>query len=150
MQLTKTIFNSAIFIEKKWVENRLWEKSTFLWEKELIHKPLPPMRFAGLNLHRREATRSGRALSQGPWALTPPRYGPRMGPSTPADSDRVRGQAGAPEDDDHVPWSRSPWRGHSGAVTPLVTSRPGPCWASQCLGTVTPGSGPREQWEWQG
>ena len=38
MQLTKTIFqNSAIFIEKKWVENQLWGKSAFLWEKELIH-----------------------------------------------------------------------------------------------------------------
>ena len=42
MQLTKTIFqNSAIFIEKKWVENRLCGKSAFLWEKELIHAPNP-------------------------------------------------------------------------------------------------------------
>ena len=65
MQLTKTIFNSAIFIEKKWVENRLWEKSAFLsgniyrfihtkratakyaqrskkgrcWEKKMYHPP---------------------------------------------------------------------------------------------------------------
>ena len=38
MQLTKTIFqNSAIFIEKKWVENELLGKSAFLWETELIH-----------------------------------------------------------------------------------------------------------------
>ena len=38
MQLTKTIFqNFAIFIEKKWVENRLWLKSGFCGEKELIH-----------------------------------------------------------------------------------------------------------------
>ena len=36
MQLTKTFpSNSAIFIEKKWVENRLWEKSAFLWEKNV-------------------------------------------------------------------------------------------------------------------
>ena len=36
MQLTKTIFqNSAIFIEKKWVENRLWGKSGFLWGKRI-------------------------------------------------------------------------------------------------------------------
>ena len=35
MQLTKTLFqNSAIFIEKKWVENRLWGKSGFLWGKK--------------------------------------------------------------------------------------------------------------------
>ena len=34
MQLTKTIFqNSAIFNEKKWVENRLWGKSAFLLGK---------------------------------------------------------------------------------------------------------------------
>ena len=40
MQLTNTFFpNSAIFIEKKWVENRLWGKSGFLWGKELIHCP---------------------------------------------------------------------------------------------------------------
>ena len=38
MQLTKTIFqNSAIFIEKKWVENQLSLKSGFLLGKELIH-----------------------------------------------------------------------------------------------------------------
>ena len=36
MQLTKTIFqNSAIFIEKKWVENRLWGKSAFFWGKRI-------------------------------------------------------------------------------------------------------------------
>ena len=36
MQLTKTIFqNSAIFIEKKWAENRLWGKSAFLWGKRI-------------------------------------------------------------------------------------------------------------------
>ncbi len=34
MQLTKTIFpDSAIFIEKKRVEIRLWRKSEFLWRK---------------------------------------------------------------------------------------------------------------------
>ena len=34
MELTKTIFqNSAIFIEKKWVENRLWGEGAFLWGK---------------------------------------------------------------------------------------------------------------------
>ena len=45
MQLTKTIFlNSAISIEKKWVENRLWGKSAFCAGKELIHiaRGLPP------------------------------------------------------------------------------------------------------------
>ena len=38
MQLTKTTFSdSAIFIEKKRVENRLWAKSEFLWaEKKCI------------------------------------------------------------------------------------------------------------------
>ncbi len=37
MQLTKTIFpDSAIFIEKKRVENRLWRKSEFLWRKKNI------------------------------------------------------------------------------------------------------------------
>ena len=36
VQLTKTIFqNSAIFIEKRWVENRLWGKSEFLWWKRI-------------------------------------------------------------------------------------------------------------------
>ena len=36
MQLTKTIFqNSAIFIEKKWVENRLWGKGAFLWGERI-------------------------------------------------------------------------------------------------------------------
>ena len=36
MQLTKTIFkfqNSAIFIEKKWVENQLWKKCIFVGKK---------------------------------------------------------------------------------------------------------------------
>ena len=39
MQLTKTFFlNSAIFIEKKWVEKRLWGKSGyFCWEKKMYH-----------------------------------------------------------------------------------------------------------------
>ena len=38
MQLTNTFFpNSAIFIEKKWVENRLWGKSAFLWGKKMYH-----------------------------------------------------------------------------------------------------------------
>ena len=37
MQLTKTFFpNSAIFIEKKWVENRLSGKSAFLWGKKNV------------------------------------------------------------------------------------------------------------------
>ena len=31
-----------------------------------LSKPSPPMRLAGLNPHRREATRSGSALGQGP------------------------------------------------------------------------------------
>ena len=36
MQLTKTIFqNSAIFIEKKCIENRLWGKSAFFWGKRI-------------------------------------------------------------------------------------------------------------------
>ena len=35
MHLTKTIFfDSAIFIEKKTVETRLWAKSEFLWAKK--------------------------------------------------------------------------------------------------------------------
>ena len=35
--LTKTIFqNFAIFIEKKWVENRLWGKSAFSWGKKNV------------------------------------------------------------------------------------------------------------------
>ena len=35
MQLTRTIFfDSAIFIEKRTVENRLWAKSQFLWAKK--------------------------------------------------------------------------------------------------------------------
>ena len=34
MQLTETIFpDSAVFIEKKTVENRLWANSEFLWAK---------------------------------------------------------------------------------------------------------------------
>ena len=38
MQLTKTFPpNSAIFIEKKWVENRLWGKSGFLLGKKMYH-----------------------------------------------------------------------------------------------------------------
>ena len=41
MQLTKTFFpNSAIFIEKKWVENRLWEKVHFCGEKNVSSPPL--------------------------------------------------------------------------------------------------------------
>ena len=37
MQLTKTFFpNSAIFIEKKMVENRLWGKSGFLSGKKNV------------------------------------------------------------------------------------------------------------------
>ncbi len=37
MQLTKTIFpDSAIFFEKKRVENRLWRKSEYLWRKKNI------------------------------------------------------------------------------------------------------------------
>ena len=51
-----------------------------------LSKPSPPMRLAGLNPHRREATRSRRALGQGPQALTPP----RRGPSTPADSEECQ------------------------------------------------------------
>ena len=36
MQLTKTVFqNSAIFIEKKWVENQLWGKTEILWGKRI-------------------------------------------------------------------------------------------------------------------
>ena len=38
MQLTKNIFqNSAMFIEKKWVEIDCGEKVDFCGEKELIH-----------------------------------------------------------------------------------------------------------------
>ena len=41
MQLTTTFFpNSAIFIEKKWVENRLLGKSGFLWEKNVSCRPI--------------------------------------------------------------------------------------------------------------
>ena len=37
MQLTMTIFpGSAVFIEKKRVENRLWAKRIFLWQKKCI------------------------------------------------------------------------------------------------------------------
>ena len=37
MQLTKTFFpNSAVFNEKKWVENRLWRKSAFLWGGKIV------------------------------------------------------------------------------------------------------------------
>ena len=37
MQLTKIIFSySAIFIEKKIAENRLWEKVNFLWAKKIF------------------------------------------------------------------------------------------------------------------
>jgi hypothetical protein len=36
MQLARTIFSdSAIFMEKKRVENRLWPKSEFLWPKKI-------------------------------------------------------------------------------------------------------------------
>jgi hypothetical protein len=36
MQLARTIFSdSATFIEKKRVENRLWPKSEFLWPKKI-------------------------------------------------------------------------------------------------------------------
>jgi hypothetical protein len=34
------------------------------------------------------------------------------------------GHAGAPADDDHVPWSRPPWHGHRDLP---VTARAGPC-----------------------
>ncbi len=44
MQLTKTIFpDSAIFIEKKRVENQFWRKSEFLWRKK-IKTSLPPIK----------------------------------------------------------------------------------------------------------
>ena len=34
--------NSVIFIEKKWVENRLWGKSAFLWGKKMHHNLFGP------------------------------------------------------------------------------------------------------------
>ena len=38
MQLTKVIFShSAIVIEKKTIENRLWAKSEFFWAKKMHH-----------------------------------------------------------------------------------------------------------------
>ena len=38
MQLAKTFSpNSAIFIEEKCVQNRLWGKSAFLWGKKMYH-----------------------------------------------------------------------------------------------------------------
>ena len=47
MKLTKTFFpNSAIFIEKKWVENRLWEKVGFLTifvGKKMYHQVATPL-----------------------------------------------------------------------------------------------------------
>ena len=44
MQLTETIFqNSALFVEKKWVENRLWGKSAFLWGKRIDSSLLSPL-----------------------------------------------------------------------------------------------------------
>ena len=43
MQLTKTIFqNFANFIEKEWLENRLWGKRGFCGGKELIHSRAGP------------------------------------------------------------------------------------------------------------
>ena len=43
MQFTSTIFSdSAIFIEKLRVENRLWAKKEFLWKKNSSHSPSFP------------------------------------------------------------------------------------------------------------
>ena len=43
-----------------------------------LGKPSLSMRLAGSKPHRREATRSGRALGQGPWALTHTSRGPHL------------------------------------------------------------------------
>ena len=49
MQLTKTIFpDSAIFIEKKRVENRLWRKSEFSWRKKNMSYRVPALSFPSL------------------------------------------------------------------------------------------------------
>ena len=55
------------------------------------------------------------------------------------------GQARAPADDDHVPWSRPPG---TATVTSLVTARAGPPWGrsgSRNRCGPRPGSGPKGQ-----
>ena len=51
------------------------------------------------------------------------------------------GQAGAPADGDHVPWTRPPWRGHRdrGWSRRGPQGRPDP----RDRNGLTPGSGPR-------
>ena len=53
MQLTKTIFSdSAIFIEKKRVENRLWANSEFSWAKKIFIGLRPGGALAAASLRR--------------------------------------------------------------------------------------------------
>ena len=64
------------------------------------------------------------------------------------------GQAGAPADDDHVSWTSPPRRGHCdsgrschlGAGRPVRPGRPN----LRDRNGLTPGSGPRGQWEGSG
>ena len=51
MQLTEKFPpNSTIFIEKKWVENRLWGKSVFLWGKKNVSLGYNPTWVPGSSL----------------------------------------------------------------------------------------------------
>ena len=65
------------------------------------------------------------------------------------------GQAGAPADDDHVSWTRPPRRGHcdSGRSWRGPAREAGPAQSAgpeRADGSLTPGSGPRGQWEGSG
>jgi hypothetical protein len=88
-------------------------------------------------------SRAGRALGQGPLALTPPRRGPStcllLGFET-SGATMGGGQAGAPVDDDHVPWSPPPPPRHGHRdLAGHGAGRPG--WAGPDLGTGA-GRGP--------
>ncbi len=81
MQLTMTISpDSASFIEKKRVENRLWRKSEFLWRKENIsccsccsrREQLPHSR----RWRRRAAARAALELNRNAASTEPARPGP--------------------------------------------------------------------------
>ena len=103
-------------------------------QARLLGKPSPPLRLAGSNPHRSEATRSRRALCQGPRSHT--HVGARASLQTPK-SGTLLGKGARRErrrtiitSPGHVP----PLRGHRDAATRLVTSRAGPCRAFPCPG----------------
>ena len=71
--------NSAIFIEKNWVENRLWGKSAFLWEKKMYHTSR-----AG-----REATSRANVYEINQWLWQFGRGKPRLGGLSVAETEEL-------------------------------------------------------------